>query len=127
MGLMIDVAVLYAVLRDVARSKGIISYEDLSRLYQEAGGEWHEPDETWDGPLVEINGHTRAAGLPPLSTLVTCKPRQEGNFEPPGGGFWSSPGVPPRPRRVDDCLMIWMGFLNLAHKALWPETLPGLP
>jgi hypothetical protein len=124
---MIDLALVYTLLRGVAATRGILSYEDLSRLYHEAGGEWYEPDGTWDVPLSKMNGYTRAAGLPPLSALVTYKPQQEGNFEPPGGSFWDSPGVPPKPRRTDDCLMIWMGFLNLAYQAGWPETLPGLP
>src|ERR1041385_2430325 len=100
---MIDLALLYTLLRSVAEAKGILSYEDLSRLYHEAGGEWFEPHETWEGPLGRINGYTRAAGLPPLSALVTYQPRQEGNFEPPGGSFWDSPGVPPKPRRTGDC------------------------
>jgi hypothetical protein len=77
-------------------------------------------------PLAEVNGHARAAGLPPISSLVTYKPQDDGNFGPPGGGFWESPGVPARPARADDRLMIWMGFVNLAHRAAWPETLAGL-
>jgi hypothetical protein len=124
---MIELAVLYAVLRDVARRKDVISYEDLSRLYHEAAGDWHDPEGTWDVPLAGLNGRTRAAGLPPISAVVTSKPRAEENFGPPGdGGFWGSPGVPPRPARVADRLMIWMGFVNLAYRAAWPENLPGL-
>jgi hypothetical protein len=54
---MIDLAKLYGVLRGVATSKGIVSREDLSRLYHEATGDWHEPQgETWDEPLAELNG-----------------------------------------------------------------------
>jgi hypothetical protein len=124
---MIDLAALYGVLRGVAMRKGIISHEDLSRLYHEATGDWHEPREgTWEGPLADLNGHAKAAGLPPISALVTCKPREGDNFGPPGGGFWESPGVPPRPVRGDARLLIWMGFVNLAYRAAWPETLPGL-
>jgi hypothetical protein len=123
---MIDLAVLYALLRRVAGSKGIVSYEDLSRLFYEATGEWHDPHGTWDGPLAGVNGHARAAGLPPISALVTDQPDAASGFGPPGGGFWGSPGVPPRPRKADDRLLVWMGFVNLAHRAAWPETLPGL-
>jgi hypothetical protein len=123
---MIDLAVLYAILRGVAGRRGIVSYEDLSQLYQEATGDWHEPQSTWDPPLATVNGRTRAAGLPPLSALVTYRPDPDAGFGPPGAGFWDSPGVPPRPRRPDDRLMVWMGFVNLAHQAAWPETLPGL-
>jgi hypothetical protein len=123
---MIDLAVLYGVLRKVAMSKGVISYEDLSRLYHEATGNWHEPHGTWDVPLAEINGHARAANLPPLSGLVASKSPQEGNFGPPTAGFWESPGVPAMPRKAADRLLVWMGFVNLVHRATWPETLAGL-
>jgi hypothetical protein len=124
---MIDLAVLYGVLRGVATSKGIISYEDLSRRYHEVTGDWHEPQAgTWNVPLANVNGLTRAAGLPPLAAVVTDKPRQEDNFEPPTSGFWGSPGVPPMPRKAADRLLVWMGFVNLAHRAAWPETLTGL-
>jgi hypothetical protein len=123
---MIDLKVLYGVLREVARREGVISYEELSRLYHEAGGDWHDPEGTWDVPLAALNGRARAAGLPPISALVTSKPRAGENFGPPGGGFWDSPGVPPRPARTADRLMIWMGFVNLAYRAAWPEELPGL-
>jgi hypothetical protein len=64
--------------------------------------------------------------LPPISAVVTDKPRREDNFEPPTSGFWGSPGVPPRPRKGADRLLVWMGFVNLAHRAAWPETLAGL-
>ena len=124
---MIELAALYGVLRGVAMSKGIVSHEDLSRLYHEATGDWHEPQErTWHGPLAKLNGHTRAAGLPPLSAVVTDRPHREDNYEPPTSGFWESPGVPPRPRKAADRLLVWMGFVNLAHRATWPETLAGL-
>jgi len=124
---MIDLAKLYDVLRCVATSKGIISREDLSQLYHEATGDWHEPQAgIWDVPLAELNGHARAARLPPLGALVTDKPGREDNFEPPTSGFWGSPGVPPMPRKAADRLLVWMGFVNLAHRAAWPETLAGL-
>jgi hypothetical protein len=85
---LIDLKVLYGVLREVAMSKGLISHEDVSRLYHEATGDWHEPGKgTWDGPLARLNGHTRAAGLPPLSAVVTDKPHREDNYEPPTSGF----------------------------------------
>jgi hypothetical protein len=125
---MVKLAVLYGVLRGVAASKGIISHEDLSRLYQEATGDWHEPLKgAWDVPLAEVNGHARAARLPPISAVVTDKPRREDGFGPPASGFWDSPGVPPMPRKAADRLLVWMGFVNLAHRAAWPESLPGLP
>ena len=73
-----------------------------------------------------VNGHAKRAGLPPLSAVVTGKPRQEGSFEPPTTGFWDSPGVPPQPRKAADRLMVWMGFVNLAYQASWPATLAGL-
>lgn len=121
----IDLAKLYNVLREVALYRGVISYEDLSRRYNEAGGDWQE-EGAWGVPLAGLNGRTKAAGLPPLSALVTSKPRAADNFGPPTAeGFWDSPGVPPRPARRDDQLLIWMGFVNLAHRAAWPEELPG--
>jgi hypothetical protein len=122
----IDLKVLYGILRGVALSKGILSYEDLSRRYHEATGDWLEPQGTWDGPLAELNGHTKAARLPPLSAVVTDRPRQEDSFAPPTSGFWGSPGVPPKPRKAADRLMVWMGFVNLAYRAAWPETLERL-
>ena len=123
---MIDLAVLYGVLRGVATSKGIISHEDLSRLYHEATGNWHEPQGSWDVSLAELNGHSRAAGLPPISAVVAGRPRRDDNFEPPTSGFWGSPGVPAMPRKAADRLLVWMGFVNLTHQAAWPETLAGL-
>ena len=124
---MVNLTVLYGVLRGVATGKGIISYEDLSRLYQEATGDWHEPlGGAWDVPLAEVNSLARAAGLPPLSAVVTDSPRRGESFGPPAAGFWGSPGVPPRPGKGDDRLLVWMGFVNLAHRAAWPEALPGL-
>jgi len=123
---MIDLTVLYGILRDVATNKGIVSHEDLSRLYHEATGNWHEPKGTWNVPLAEVNGYVKAAGLPPLSAVVTDNPRQEDNFGPPTSGFWDSPGVPPRPGRNADRLLVWMGFVNLAHRAAWPQALDGL-
>ena len=123
---MIDLAVLYGILRGVATSKGVISHEDLSRLYYQATGNWHEPQGTWNGPLAEVNGHAKAAGLPPLTAVVADRPRREDNFGPPTSGFWGSPGVPPMPRKAADRLLVWMGFVNLAHRATWPETLAGL-
>jgi hypothetical protein len=123
---MIDLATLYAVLRGVASRKGIISYEDLSRLYHEAGGEWHEPHGGWDVALADLNGHAKAAGLPPISALVASRPRVTDNFEPPASGFWGSPGVPPRPAKADDRLLVWMGFVNLTYRVAWPEELPSL-
>ena len=124
---MISLAVLYGVLRGVAAGKGVISYDDLSRLYHGVTGDWHEPHGgTWDVPLAEVNGHLKAARLPPLSALVTDRPRGGDSLGPPTTGFWGSPGVPPRPARGDDRLMVWMGFVTLAHRAAWPESLPGL-
>src|SRR5262249_39560874 len=121
---MTDQAVLYGVLRAVAGRKAIVSYDELSRLYEEAGG---ERQGTWGAPLAELTGEPGAAGRPPISALVTAGPREGDNFGPPGGGFWGSPGVPPRPGRADNRLLVWMGFVNLAHRAAWPEKLPGLP
>jgi hypothetical protein len=123
---MIDLKLLYGLLREVAMSKGIVTCEDLSRRYHEATGEWLEPQGSWDVPLAAVNGHAKTAGLPPLSAVVTGKPRQEGSFEPPTTGFWDSPGVPPQPRKAADRLMVWMGFVNLAYQASWPATLAGL-
>jgi hypothetical protein len=122
----IDLKVLYGILRGVAMSKGILSYEDLSRRYHEATGDWLEPQGTWDVPLAEVNGHAKAARLPPLSAVVTDRPRREDSFAPPSSGFWGSPGVPPKPRKAADRLLLWMGFVNLAYRAAWPETLEGL-
>ena len=62
----------------------------------------------------------------PLSALVTERPQQGDNFGPPASDFWDSPGVPPRPRKAADQLLVWLGFVNLAHRTAWPQMLPGL-
>jgi hypothetical protein len=121
----IDVKVLYGVLREAAVTKGILSHEELSRRYHEATGDWLEPRGGWDVPLAEVNARTKAAGLPPLSAVVTDKPGREDGYEPPTSGFWGTPGVPPKPRKAADRLLVWMGFVNLAYRAAWPEALAG--
>jgi hypothetical protein len=30
------------------------------------------------------------------------------------------------PRKAADRLLVWMGFVNLVHRATWPEMLAGL-
>ena len=77
------------------------------------------------GSWAAVNGQARAAGLPLISALVTYKPQQEGNFGPPGGDFRGSPGIPPRPARPDDRLLVWMGFVNLAHQAACKAFVAG--
>jgi uncharacterized protein (DUF433 family) len=121
----IDVNELYVILREVARRGGIVSYEDLSRLYHKSTGEWHEPHGTWDVPLGRLNRQTNADGLPPISAVVTYKRQSEDeDWSPPGAGFWqSSPAVPPRPPTAEERLRVWYEFLRRVHAVPWPETL----
>src|SRR5215207_8316490 len=116
-----DLQALYAILVQVARRRGQITYTDLSNAYQEAAGEWHEPHGSWDGPLGEVNVAAHSAGLPALSAVVVLKETRE-----PGGLFWgSSPGVPVKPRDEVTRIGLYGQILGRVHAATWPETLPG--
>src|SRR4051812_12433559 len=107
---MIDLAELYAILREVATRRRIVSYSDLSALYRDRTGEDHHPHGTWDVPLGQLNGHTFAGRLPAISAVVTYKVDEDdpdSQFIPPGDNFWGTPGVPPRPATAGDREMTW--------------------
>jgi len=125
----VNLTVLYGVQRGVATSKVSSVYERPVPLYQEALGDWHEPLEgAWDVPLGQVNGHARAARL--------AADLRRGDRQPPPGGKFraarppASAGrraSPPRPGKGDDRLLVWMGFVNLAHRAAWPKPCRGSP
>lgn len=116
----IDLDELYVILRDVARKKGKITYSELSSLYEQRTGEWHDFHRTWDAPLGRLNNSLYEAGLEPLSAVVVLKIGGE-----PGGGFWgSSPAVPIAPRKAEDRLLTWAMILKRVHAATWPDELP---
>jgi hypothetical protein len=116
----IDLDELYVILRDVARRKSRITYSELSVLYEQQTGEWHEFHGTWDAPLGQLNNILYEAGLEPLSAVVVLK-----NGGEPGSGFWgSSPGVPAEPRKAEDRLLKWAMILKRVHAEDWPDELP---
>jgi hypothetical protein len=126
---MIDLGVLYGILRLAARNREIIAYGDLSARYRVETGEEHHPHGTWDHPLGKLNGITHAAQLPAISAIVTYRIDEddaESAFVPPGDNFWGTPGVPDRPRTADEREIVWVGLVNRVHGAAWPEALPGL-
>ena len=123
---MIDLGVLYGVLREVARGKGVVGHDDLSRLYHEATGDYHDPINAWPAPLAEVNGDPGGRPAAPFRRRDGPAPAG-GELRAPGDRLLGVPGSPPKPRKAADQLLIWMGFVNLAHRAAWPETLVGLP
>src|SRR5262249_13824702 len=125
---MIDLVVLYSILREVAMRGILISYGVLSRLYFECTGEPHSPHGTWDQPLGALNWFTHAAGLPAISAVVTYQWDQDDPDSepcPPGNGFWGCPGVPHRPPTCDGRFFEWQRILKDVYAADWPEDLPG--
>lgn len=126
---MIDLGVLYLVLREVALVRRIISYKQLSVLYFRETGEQHNPHGTWDAPLGDLNAVTHRAGLPAISSIVTYQIDEDdpdSQYGPPGNEYWGTPGVPPRPRNAGDREIVWLGLVNAVHNAVWPNALPGL-
>jgi hypothetical protein len=115
-----DLQALYAILVEVARARGQITYSELSERYHTATGDWHEPHGSWDVPLGEINVALHGAGLPALSAVVVLQETRE-----PGGRFWgSSPNVPARPAGMVASIAAYGGILGQVHAANWPATLP---
>lgn len=126
---MIELADLYAILRQAAQHGEIISYSDLSDRYFERTGQQHHWHGTWDAPLGQLNGITQDAGLPPISAIVTYRIDEDdpaSQYRPPGDSFWGSPGVPPRPGNSQEREETWMAIVGRVHQATWPENLPGL-
>ena len=111
---------LYAVLAQVARDQGQITYGELSQRYYDATGDWYEPHGSWDVPLGEVNVAVHAASLPPLSAVVVLQETRE-----PGGRFWgSSPNIPARPGNDIARITAYGRILRDVHAANWPATLP---
>jgi hypothetical protein len=120
---------LYAILRQAAIYREIISYTDLSVRYRDRMEVWHEPHGTWDQPLHHLNRLTHAARGLPISAIVTYRvDRDDPNSRlgPPGEGFWTTFGAPPRPATAAQREVVWMGVVNEVHRPGWPELLPGL-
>lgn len=114
---------MYAVLVPVARSKGQITYGDLSQRYFERTQEFHEPHGSWDEPLGKLNQVLHAVQWPPLSGVVVLQDTKE-----PGGGFWeSSPNVPRRPANEIARIGLYGQILRPVHDANWPDTIPVAP
>lgn len=111
---------LYAVLVEIARARGQLTYGELSQRYHERTGDWHEPHGSWDVPLGEVNVALHEAGLPPLSAVVVLQDTRE-----PGGLFWGcSPNVPNRPSGEVARIAAYGRLLGQVHAASWPEALP---
>lgn len=119
---------LYAILADVARDQGLLTYGELSNSYLAATGDWHEPHGSWDAPLGQLNVMLHGVQWPPLSSVVVLQTRDGGHGEP-GGGFWeSSPNIPARPADALSRTAVWGQLLNEVYEDVtWPATIPTAP
>ena len=84
---------------------------------------------TSGGQRKSLLFHAHAVGLPAISAIVTYRIDEDdpdSQFGPPGDNFWGTPGVPARPGTAQQREFFWMGLVNSAHQANWPEHLPGL-
>ena len=118
-----DYEALYAILADVARRRGQLTYGQLSQRYHDDTEDWHEPHGSWDFPLGELNRVLHAVGWPPLSAVVVLQGTGE-----PGGRFWeSSPNIPPRPSDGLTRTTLYAQVLAQVHAAHWPVAIPTAP
>src|SRR4051794_25468775 len=118
-----DFEALYAILAEVARNHGQMTYGQLSQRYFDATQDWHEPHGSWDTPLGELNRILHALRWPPLSAVVVLQEVGE-----PGGGFWeSSPNIPARPADEIARIALYSRILRQVHEANWPDTTPLAP
>jgi hypothetical protein len=114
---------LYAILAEVARNHGQLTYGQLSQRYFDATGDWHEPHGSWDAPLGQLNQMLHAVRWPALSAVVVLQATNE-----PGGGFWeSSPNIPPAPANALARTALYGQILTQVYAARWPVTLPTSP
>lgn len=119
----IDLEDLYAILAEVARNHGQVTYGQLSHRYYDRTQDWHEPHGSWDEPLGELNRILHAVHWPPLSAVVVLQDNRE-----PGGRFWeSSPNIPARPADDIARIILYGQLLGQVHQALWPAVIPITP
>jgi len=117
----INLETLYAILIEVARSGGQVTYGELSEKYYDKTKDWHEPHGSWDKPLGDLNKILK--GWPPLSAVVVLQDVGE-----PGGGFWeSSPSVPARPGNDINRIGLYGKLLGQVHATAWPTAIPTKP
>jgi hypothetical protein len=109
----VDLDVLYNILKLIAETSDIITYEQLSEAYRHrTRDDVHRRQ--WGSWLGEVSGRCTSAGLPPISTVVVS---QTDNL--PGDGYWGIAGSPPNKDYND-----WKIVCNQVYKAHWPKTLP---
>ena len=104
---MIDLGILYAILRRTAAKRAMVGELDLARLYHAETGQWHS-DEDWKASLADLNQNSAAAGLPPISALVTDDPKQ-GTYRAPAERDYFG----------------WIRLVAQVHLANWPQHLSG--
>lgn len=118
---------IYAILAEVARNQGQLTYTDLSRRYYGATGDWLEPHGSWDVPLGQLNQMLHDVKWPALSAVVVLQ-AQGGGCGEVGGGFWeSSPNVPARPANNWNRIELYVEILAEVHATPWPATIPIAP
>lgn len=116
----IDLEVMFSILADKSRKKGIMTYTELSDEYYKRTNDAHDPHGTWDEPLGELNRILHALNWPPISAVVVLKETNE-----PGGKFWgSSPSIPPCPKNDIDRVTTYAKILSRVHAANWPSKIP---
>ena len=110
---MVDMVKLYEIVKRIAVSRDVITYEDLSQAYKvETGGDVHRRQ--WGVWLGLLSGRCTDAGFPPISTVVVSA-----TDSMPGDGYWGIPGSPP----YKD-YNAWKAVCDQVHKADWPPALP---
>jgi hypothetical protein len=111
---------LYNILTDIAKSKTIIYYKDLSSKYiLKFGGEKIDPHNGWNIPLGKLNQivYDRDNNAPPISAIVLSKATNR-----PGSGFWgSAKNVPKRPPSDEAADEKWDELVKKVYEYKWPR------
>jgi len=113
MPIAVNMVELYEIIKRIAQSKDLITYEDLSQAYKvETGDDIHRRQ--WGSWLGQLSGRCTDAGLPPISTVVVSD-----TDKLPGDGYWGIPGAPP----YKD-YNAWKVVCDQVYSATWPSILP---
>jgi hypothetical protein len=109
----VDMVKLYEIVKRIAVSHDVITYEDLSQAYKvETGDDVHRRQ--WGPWLGLLSGRCTDAGFPPISTVVVSA-----TDHMPGDGYWGIPGAPPHKD-----YNAWKAVCDQVQKADWPPALP---
>jgi hypothetical protein len=106
-----DLNVLYRLIRSVAVTRGMITYDDLSAKYTSLTGATPPSEHTtWNESLGHLNERLFQAniGAPAISVLVVYDHHPE-----PGIVFWGPSA--------------WARIVEAIHDYDWPPTLPLAP